>query len=421
MKLFRQESRNAKAEVRGEHRLPGVWLGIDRGSHQPVVLSERELNQHTFLVGTTGSGKTTTIESFMEYAMERGMPLVLVDGKGDLDFAERVRKLSLKFERPYKAFCLGDPEQSAHYNPLVSGGPTELKDRLIALSEWTEPHYQYMAERYLQMAFILHERAGRTNLDLPTLVYEGLTSSALIALAQQIQAPPYILEYLEGIDPKEIQGLLNRLAVVVESQVGHLFADESENTLTLPDVIQTGGVALFSLDSLAYPLYASLLGRLVINDLKAAASKRKASDGLVMTIYDEFNVFASRAVVDFINKSRGKGFAALIATQSLADLDVVDASLKKQIIQNCNTVIVQRQNDPSDAETLAAVIGTENIWDTTHQISEDGHTGLGSTRLTKEYIAHPDLIKRLTVGEAFVVRKIPEFQTHYTKIRQVEV
>ena len=63
-----------------------------------------------------------------------------------------------------------------------------------------------------------------------------------------------------------------------------------------------------------------------------------------------------------VNKTRSKGFAALIAAQSLADLDICDPALKKQIIQNCNTLIIQRQNDSEDAEELARIIGTEETW-----------------------------------------------------------
>lgn len=417
MSLFRK---NTPAPVVSEKRPQGVWIGTDRGTARAVTISEQELNQHTFLVGTTGSGKTTTILDFLEYGLETQMPVVLVDGKGDPEFAERVQRMSERAGRSCKVFSLAEPDESAHYNALSVGGPTEIKDRLMALSEWTEPHYQYMAERYLQMAVLLHQHSGES-FDLPQLIY-GLSPTELLKVGQQIKAPPHVLEYLSKVDAKDIQGLIDRLAVIVESQIGHLFADVPDKTIRLSESIAAGDVVLFSLDSLAYPLYARLLGRLVVNDLKAAASRRRATDGLVMTIYDEFNVFASPAVVDFINKSRGKGFAALIATQSLADLDVVDKSLTKQIIQNCNTIIVQRQNDPSDAEQLAAVIGTEDTWDMTHQISDEvGHTGMGSTRLVKEYIAHPDMIKRLEVGQAFVVRKIPEFRTHFTQIRQVEL
>jgi type IV secretory pathway TraG/TraD family ATPase VirD4 len=125
-------------------------------------------------------------------------------------------------------------------------------------------------------------------------------------------------------------------------------------------------------------------------------------------------------VVDLINKTRSKGFAAVIATQSLADLDICDSALKNQIVQNCNTLIVQRQNASYDAEELAKTIGTEETWLMTHQVDSNGGTGTGSLRFVRELMFHPDKIKRLQVGQAVIARKIPMFRTHETTISQVQ-
>lgn len=395
----------------------GVYLGNDNLNHNPIILSNQELNQHTFLCGTTGSGKTTTIFCFIDYGLNKGLPIVVIDGKGDSDFADILSDMASRYSRTFQLFSMSQPDKSFNYNPLSCGGSTELKDRLMELSEWKEPHYQYMAERYLQIAFTLYEKAYES-FDLVSFIF-GLVPDKLIALARNLEAPQSILDYLSGIDKRSITGLIDRLTLIVESQIGHLFSYEPERTISLLDSVSSGNMVLFSLDSLAYPLYSRLLGRLIINDLKAVASRRNKEESLVLTIYDEFNVFASRNIVDLVNKTRSKGFASLIATQSLADLDIVDIALKKQIIQNCNTLIIQRQNDSQDAEELAKIIGTEDTWMMTHQINNSGGTGLGSLRFVKEFIIHPDQIKRLEVGQAVIVRKIPRFRTHETTIRKV--
>lgn len=395
----------------------GVFLGQDKFSYKPIILSNQELNQHVFLIGTTGSGKTTTILCFIDYAIKANIPLVIIDGKGDFDFAKTISGMAEKYNRIFQLFSISQPDESYHYNPLASGGATELKDRLMELSEWKEPYYQYMAERYLQLALTLFEKAYK-NYDLYSFV-EGMTIGNLQRLAIELKAPQSVNDYLNSVDEKKIASLIDRLTIITESQIGYLFSNEPKKTISLQEAVNNKNIVLFSLDSLAYPLYAKLLGRLVINDLKAVASKRKKDDCLIMTVYDEFNVFASRNVVDLINKSRSKGFSALIATQSLADLDVIDNALKSQIIQNCNTLIVQRQNDSKDAETLAQIIGTEESWAITHQVDNKKSTGLGSIRFVKEFIIHPDKIKRLEVGQAVIVRKIPKFQTHETTINKL--
>lgn len=396
----------------------GVYLGHDNLTGEPIVLGSQELNQHTFLCGATGSGKTTTILCFVDYALRNDIPLVFVDGKGDPDLAKTLASMAASHNRKLQVFSISEPESSWNYNPLSYGGPTELKDRLMELSEWREPYYQYMAERYLQMAFTLFEKTYDT-FDLSSFIY-GLAPEKLELLACRLKAPASALNYLSGIDKKGISGLIDRLTLIVESQIGHLFCNEPGKTISLVDSVSSKNIVLFSLDSLSYPLYAMLLGRLVINDLKAVASRRTKDDPLVLTIYDEFNVFARRNVVDLINKTRSKGFAALIAAQSLADLDVCDSALKKQIVQNCNTLIIQRQNASDDAEELSRNIGTEETWMMTHQVDSNGGTGSGSLRFVKEFMIHPDKIKRLQVGQAVIARKIPRFQTHETTIRKVQ-
>ncbi len=78
-----------------------------------------------------------------------------------------------------------------------------------------------------------------------------------------------------------------------------------------------------------------------------------------------------------------------------------------------------RQNNPKDAQTLAEIIGTQENYDVTSQIASDcGGTGVGSVRSIREYIIHPDEIKRLGLGEAVVVNK-QRFQMHRVQIRQV--
>jgi type IV secretory pathway TraG/TraD family ATPase VirD4 len=395
----------------------GVYLGKDNTTDLPIILSKQELNQHTFLCGTTGSGKTTTIYCFIEYGLKENLPIAVIDGKGDQELTKTLSQMAKKHNRTFELFSITQTKETHNYNPLSYGGPTELKDRLMELSEWKEPHYQYMAERYLQLAFTLYEKAYKT-FDLYTFIL-GLAPEKLEQLANELQAPQSITDYLHNINKKSISGLIDRLTLIIESEIGHLFSIEPDRTISLLDSIAANKIILFSLDSLAYPLYSRLLGRLIINDLKAAASRRKKEDSLVLTIYDEFNVFASRNIIDLINKTRSKGFAALIATQSLADLDIVDVALKKQIIQNCNTIIIQRQNDSEDAEELAKIIGTEQTWMLTHQFDHKGGTGLGSIRYVKEFIIHPDTIKRLQIGQAVIARKIPKFQTHQTTIKKV--
>ena len=96
-----------------------------------------------------------------------------------------------------------------------------------------------------------------------------------------------------------------------------------------------------------------------------------------------------------------------MATQSLSDIARGGGdTLVGQILNNCNNYIIQRQNNPKDAEVLANVIGTKATYALTAQIDlNQGDSDKGSVRHTREFLVHPDEIKRLTKGTGYVVNK----------------
>lgn len=405
-----------------EHPDYGVLLGINKETGRPVVLSDAELNQHCFLVGTTGSGKTTTIMNVVESALGRSIPLVLVDGKGASDLAERVKFLADRCGRKFYLFTMRG--QSRHYNPLARGGITERKDKLISLTEWTEEHFKKMSERYLQLVFRCFAAAGE-EVDL-VQVARYLDPDNLVLLARGIsdaEERNRILDALESFNVPEIRGLAARIAVMTESEIGHLFRnDESDKSIDLGRAIEENAVVVFLLDSLSFPEYSRLLGRLVVTDLKSVAA-RQFSDGRkkIYAIFDEFNVFASSAVVDLISKTRTFGFHVLIGTQSLSDLERAGgAALLEQVVENCNSFIIQRQNSAVNAEKLASIIGTHKSYEVTHQVQGILRikTGVGSMRETRKFLVHPDEVKRLDVGEAILVRKAGGFGVEKIKVRR---
>jgi DNA helicase HerA-like ATPase len=444
-----------RVSLDGDDVKKGVYLGaVGYGMSRNFYLNRDELVKHTALIGTTGSGKTTTIYNFARYAMLSGQALIIIDGKGEVDLARKIKIMSVFHERPFFLFSTSD-RKSLGYNPLAVGNVTELADKIMSLTEWSEEHYKLSAQRFLQLLFrafqikgvepnlinvvrysnramldgLLHgppqaaEAEGKESgsaapeakngvfddIDLDNLAGKEKKPPPKKAKKAKPELSPQLLEIIasmEGIDKKAIDGLAGRLGVIAEGELGELLEKRPTGLLRLSDAIQNKGVVLFSLDSLTYPEQARLLGRLVIADIKSQISYhgRHRRGERVSLIFDEFNVFVSSGVVDLVNKSRAAGFEALLAFQSLADIDRLERGkeIRRQIIQNCNTLIVQRQNDPSDAEELANIIGTEETYQLTHQISDTGTTGLGSARNVKRYKHHPDEIKNLLVGQAIV-------------------
>jgi DNA helicase HerA-like ATPase len=428
-------------QVQGKPTQEGALLGElgRRGSGRFCSLSPEELNKHVALIGTTGSGKTTTLRNFVQYGLEKEQATIVIDGKGDVGLASLFETMALAQNRPFRLFCMTDPSNltlsTLSYNPFTTGNATELTDKLMSLSDWSEEHYKLSAQRFLQLLFRAFKLKGVLP-DLATITrYTNQRQLVELLVGNPIAAPGQkrksiitnslnlddlttqfalsdeereLIASLETIDVKAINGLASRLGILAEGSLRDMFKTDSQNTLDLFEAIEEKAFIVFSLDSLLYPEQARLLGRLIVADIKAQISYhgRHRAGQRVLLIFDEFNIFASSTVVDLVNKSRAAGFEAVLSFQSLADIDCLEHGeyIRRQIIQNCNTLIVHRQNDRSDAEELAQNIGTKDSMIITQQISIDGPTGLGSIRPEKAFKVHPDQIKELNIGEAFIKR-----------------
>ena len=166
---------------------------------------------------------------------------------------------------------------------------------------------------------------------------------------------------------------------------------------------------------LLVPSFAKVLGKLIINDIKAVID-RLESKQRIFTVFDEFSVFAGEQVLNLVNMGRGKGIHAIFGTQGLADLKRVDPDFENQLLNCVNTLICHRLNDHNSAESVASWVGTKDGFDVTAQISEDKSTGMGSVKRNKSFIIYPDSIKQdLQPGEAFYISKVGKF--FYDKLK----
>jgi conjugal transfer pilus assembly protein TraD len=384
----------------------GTILGVDRNHGHYVQIDDKDANLHTLAIGTTGSGKTTGIANIIESAIVRRYPLFYVDGKGDLELARRVKSFAESKGVPFYLFSMVG--ESLKYNPIAFGGFTSKKDRIVELRHWSEDHYRKLAEGYLQTVFKIIEKAY-ISLDLHSLA-KYLAPESLYQLARQIGDATLVkdIERLEE-NRRDINSLIAEIENIAESEIGHLFDCSVGEVITLDKVLSENAVVYFCLQPLAFPAYAETLEKLIINDIKSlvASLLAKSIKIKLFTIFDEFSIFAGDQIVNLINQGRGAGVHAVLSTQSLSDIvRKGDEALLGQILNNTNNYIIQRQNNPNDAEVLSNLIGTESGFEVTSQLSANqGGTGLGSVKQTREFIIHPDEIKRLMLGQAILVNK----------------
>ena len=388
-----------------------TYLGTTTGK-RPVSTADNAKN--VFVCGTTGSGKTVVLSNYIRRAVEMDFPALIVDGKGDTgagSLLDIVRKL--QGNKKVYVINMTDPAHSDKYNPFRNASPTIAKDMLINLTEWSEEHYKLNTERYLQrLVYLLHMAGIPMTFQniiryMPAEQFKDL-SAALLKDEKLTKADHTLNTELLKSSGRIAENALARFATIAESELGQIFSDSGIDIYT---AMQENAIILFILNPLLYPELSPLMGRLITIDSKKAISRLyQSGNGRIFFIMDEINVYASTALVDLVNKSRSANVTCILATQSLSDLDAaVNEAYKEQIIENCNNYIVLRQNSSINAEHWANVLGTKEGVEVTNQIQQTfmgaTETGLGSTKLVREYIYHPDVIKTLQTGRGIFLSR----------------
>lgn len=392
----------------------GTLLGVSTYTGKTAVLPDYYINQVALVLGTTGAGKTITLRRFYQRAIKQGYPLIVVDGKPTEDNVWWLQELSKKYNRKFYGFNSGN---YSNYDPLANGDCSELKDKIISLKDqWENDYYQSIAEDYLQTTFEVL-LASKQSFDLKRVV-QCLDYDELQVLSRAIKNKELMLRVasLENYERKDITGLQAHLNILIHSAMGQYFI-VNDTAFNLSQVIQDDAVVYFALPALRYPSFSKVLGKLVINDLKAAIDRNHIDVKKVFMIFDEFSVFAGDQVLNLVNMGRGKGVHAVFGTQGLADLNRVDEHFKAQILNCVNTIICHRLNDQDSAETISAWMGTHDRFNITAQYNaKAADEGLGSIRADKGYNVHPEAIKQqLRTGEAFCVSKVGHYA--WDKIR----
>ena len=411
---FRKELKAMKSS-RGT-RVPQPQEGtlIGHTGRKPIYIPDDA--KHVFICGTTGSGKTVALSNFVQRAIEKDYPALIIDGKGDTgqgSILDIINTLNHNGKKKVHVVNLSDPENSDHYNPFKGASPTVAKDMIINMTDWSEEHYKLNAERYIQRTLQLLE-IGKYELSFKRII-KCLNIDKFMRLSKTLLDGELITkaQHLDNIDlagtsGKIAQGSMARFSTIAESEIGEIFASDG---VDIAGALQEKAIILFILNPLTYPEISPAFGRLVLIDAKKAIGKLfKLNSPRTFFIMDEINVYATTVLTDLVNKSRSAGVTCVLATQSLSDLDFAcGEAYKEQIIENCNNYIVMRQNSGTNAEKWANILGTRATMEVTHQLQQKGldtsETGFGSARRVREFLYHPDDIKTLKTGNGFYLSR----------------
>lgn len=418
----RRRNGDQRVKPATERKLPGrksedrLALGTTpRGGtyYVPLGLSR---GVHALILGATGAGKTVTQAAIAQAHILAGLPVIVLDPKGDKFLRETLRLAAERMGVPFRCWS---PTGSAIYNPFARGGPTEIADKALAGHRWSEPHYELATQRLLLHVLPTMQAAG---LWPPTLseIVRHMDPDRLDALATEVGGgvAERVSAYVDGLSGRgraDLGGGRDRLAVLADGELGPRLdpslGDGPE--INLAESLRNGEVVYFHIDADRFPAAAELMGAALVVDLVTLTADMQGGDLRGLLVIDEFAALAADKVSRLFGRARSAGLSVVLGTQSLADLrgsrpeDDSD-TLTEQVLTNIEFAVVHREADPDSAERLARLAGTKPAWTTTERIgggpSDSWFASREGTRTrTREFIVLPDEIKRLRTGEAMIV------------------
>lgn len=332
-----------------------------REPHRLVGIKQADRLAHMYIVGKTGTGKSTLLETLIRQDLIAGRGCALLDPHGDL--VERVQA-GLPPNRRADTVYLDapDPAQPFGYNPLLHVSPhlrplvaSGLIDVLKKM--WDEAWGVRMEHILRNTLLALLDQPRATVADiLPMLSSKSFRAKALTNVEnEQVlrfwreEFPQYSYRYqADGIAP-------------IQNKVGAFLADPKLRRILMPDdggirlreIMDNGKVLLVNLsvgklgtDS------SSLLGGLLVTALGSAAFSRAflpASKRRPFFIYvDEFQTMATLAFVSMLSELRAFGAGLVLAHQYL---DQLDRDVLEAVLGNVGTIVSFRLG-AADAETI---------------------------------------------------------------------
>lgn len=402
------------------------------------------LKHHLHVLGASGFGKSVFLFHIVSDLIRKGRGLMFVDLKADIDTVRQVIALAKECGRldKLKFFSCASPEISTHYNILGRGNANQLTDRTMSSLNWSEEFYKNESKSILIKVLI------------PLVWIRDNTSYKphLGNLLNAIKNPDYLAD-LKGMVPAQrsdiighleevdrylrdkdnygnLQGLRAQLESILLTDFGaKLCPTDGCKVIDIYEAVKNTEIVYFLLDSRRYSESAKSLGRMILEDLKAASgeidgtispSKRQAFN----IIIDEFADMASDEFISFLDRARSSGMGTVVAHQEISDLKRISPETSDRLMHLTSTTISFLTKLPDSAEKIAATAGTKTSWKITekaqHIFGVNLKSGDVSLREVEEFNLHPNELKKLSIGEAAAICKYPTSTSGIVKIKPPE-
>ena len=315
-----------------------------RNTNQKFGIKDRDRLQHIYVIGKSGTGKSTLLENMAISDIERGNGLCIIDPHGDI--AQDV----LRYVPKSRSQDLIYFNATDH---LVASGLVSTFKKI-----WSEswgPRMEYIL-RFTLLTLLCVPNS--TLLDIQPLLTDKDTREEALSYVKDEHILSFWTNEYDKYSPKMraevISPILNKTGLFITCTPLRKIVGQKTNTFRLQQVIDSGKILIVNLSKGQIgEETSSLLGAMLINSIQLAALHRASqAEHTRKPFYmyiDECHSFVTLAFADILAEARKYGLSLFLAHQYIEQMD---ERVRAAIFGNVGTMIVFRVG-ATDAEYLA--------------------------------------------------------------------
>ena len=303
---------------------------------------------HAYVIGQTGTGKSTLLFNVARQDATKGRGFCLVDPHGDL-----AEDLHTNIAVDHTYWNVSDPNCHFGYNPITGVSPPLrplVADGLIAAlkKQWQDAWGPRMEHLLRQSILTLLEIPGSDLRDIMRLLLERSFRDDVVAriddpqLRQFWQTEFRAMNYRTAADG--VSPVANKLGALLAHPIVRKALCAPKTPLRLRHIMDTNQVVIINLGKgLLGADTSNVLGGILVSSIVNAAFSRANKPEMCRTPFilmvDEFHHFSTGVFADALSECRKYGLGTLLAQQHTAQ---TDPKVLAAILGNVGTIIALR-------------------------------------------------------------------------------
>lgn len=339
-----------------------------------VRITAQDRSQHCYVIGATGTGKSTLMRGMIEQDVGNGDGVALIDPHGDL-YDQVLACIPARRRDDVVLVDFTDKDHFVGLNFLERSSRSDDFEKNFIIHELAEIFWRLyghvpesMGPAFLQymrnsVALVLEDpRGDLTLLDVPTIFVDSVFRDYLISVCKDESVRDFWLGIAKGTTGDSSLAnmgayVTNKFTEFTQNHLVRLVVGQSKSTINFRQIIDQRKILLVKLSKgLLSETDSRFLGMVVTGRLFAAALSRANVSRARRTPYyvymDEFQNFTTESVTQALAEARKYGLALTLAHQNLAQLP---DHLAESVLANSGSRIFMRVGSP-DARKLAQFV-----------------------------------------------------------------